>query len=276
MPRRLLVAAVAAVFLVSCTGSDDDDASPATTTPFVEATTTTLPSTPVVARILSPEPGSVQGTGGRGMVVVLSFTAKDASVLPADFRLGGALPAPAAQVAPGHNPAFPSLVVGLSTTPTAMGGPAANLANLFQIVSRAVQPDGSAQVTAVWTNPQATFGSDVDATLTAFTVAGTAPDTIPATQANLDVISNQAEVTFRVSSGDATAAGAPTSTTTTRPGATTTTTRAGATTTTTRSVATSTTVRPAATTVAPATTSRPATTTTVAATTSTTKFLGLF
>ena len=260
MPRRLLLTAVAAVLLASCTGSDDDDASTAPTRPFVEAvTTTTLPSTPVVARILSPEEGSVQGTGGQGMVVVLKFTAQDATVLPAEFRLGGALPGVA--INPGRNPAFPALVVGLSTTPTAMGGPAANLANLFQIVTRAVQADGSAQVTAVWTNPQAAFGSDVDATLTAFTVAGAAPDTIPETQANLDVISNLAEVTFRISAGGATAAviASPTTTSSTRPGATTTT-RAGATTTTTRPT----------TTVAPTTTTRPATTTTRAPATSTT------
>jgi hypothetical protein len=261
MPRRLLVAVAAAVLLASCTGSDGDGALPRTTTPLEVATTTTLPSTPVVASILSPEEGSVQGTGGQGMVVVLRFTAKDASVLPAEFRLGGALPG--AAVAPGHNPAFPALVVGLSTTPTAMGGPAANLANLFQIVTRAVQADGSAQVTAVWTNPQATFGSDVDATLVAFTVAGTAPDTIPGTQANLDVISNPAEVTFRLSAGGATAAvPIPSTTTSTRPGATTTT----------RPAATTTTVRPV--TVAPTTTA-PATTTTVPATTSTTACIPL-
>ena len=260
MPRMLL-AVLAALLLASCSGSDDDRSTPTTAADIFEPTTTSsVPSTPVVAKILSPEPGSVQGTGGRGMVVVLSFTAKDATVLPADFRLGGALPAPAPAAAPGHNPAFPGLVVGLSTTPTSMGGPATNLANLFQIVTRAVQADGSAQVTAVWTNPQAVFGSEVDATLVAFTVAGTAPDTIPTSQANLDVNSNPAEVTFRVSGGDPgpTGAAGPT-TTSTRPGATTTT----------RSGATTTTVRPT-TTVAPTTTTRPATTTTRAPATTTT------
>ena len=259
MPR-LLVAALAALLLASCSGSDDERSTPTTANFFESTTTSSVPSTPVVAKVLSPEPGSVQGTGGRGMVVVLSFTAKDAAVLPADFRLGGALPAPAPAAAPGHNPAFPGLVVGLSTTPSSMGGPATNLANLFQIVTRAVQADGSAQVTAVWTNPQAVFGSEVDATLVAFTVTGTAPDAIPTSQANLDVISNPAEVTFRVSGGDPGPAGAAGPTTTsTVPRSTTTTVRP-----------TTTTTRPGATTVASTTTTRPATTTTRAPTTSST------
>ena len=201
------------------------------------------------------------------MVVALSFTARDATVLPAEFRIGGALPAPAPAAKPGRNPAFPGLVVGLSTTGTSLGGPSANLANLFQIVSPSLQLDGSIHVTAVWTNTQVDFGSDVETTLTAYTVAGAAPDTVPATQANIDVISNNVEVTFRVSpvtdpAAAAAAAAAQASSTTTVAGATTTTVRS------------TTTTRGATTTLAPATTA--ATTTTVPATTTTTKFLGLF
>jgi len=257
MFRRLGALAAIALVAVSCSDGGDSTV-PTTAPPVIETTTTSLlPTTPVVARVLSPERGTVQGSAGRGMVVVLSFTARDASVLQATYR------APGAATRPGHNPAFPGLVVALSTTGAALGGPSANLANLFQIVSPSLQLDGSLQITAVWTNTSADFGSDVDASLVAFAVAGTAPDTVPETQANLDVISNPAEVAFRMSplTGPGVAAGTSTSSTTVA-GASTSTTRP-ATTTTTRPVATST------------TTTRPPTTT-VPPTTSTTKFLGLF
>lgn len=250
MLRRLVIAGLAAALLVSCSSGKNDSSTP-TTFPLYDTTTTSaLPTTPVIARILSPERGSVQGSGGRGMVIALTFTARDPSVLPADYRFGGALPAPAAQAKVGANPAFPGLVVGLSTTSSALGGPSANLANLFQIVSPSVQLDGSKQVTAVWTNGSPDFGSDVDVTLVAFVLAGAAPDVIPESQANLDVVSNPLEVSFRVSpaTGAPTAATTPTvagATTTTVKGATTTTVKptttvAGATTTTTRAATTTT------------------------------------
>lgn len=263
----MLMAGLVAILMSAC-DSGGDDASTTTTFPSFDTTSTSfLPTTPVVGRALSPAPASVQGQGGRGMVVHLLFTARDASALPAQFRLGGALPAPAPAARPGHNPAFPGLVVGLTSTGSALGGPSANLANLFQLVSPASQLDGSVQVSAVWTNASADFGTDIDTTLVAYVVSGTAPDTIPETQANIDVISNTVEVTFRLGSGAAgtatTVAGAGTTTSTVR----------GATTTSVRP--TTTTTRPATTTAAP-TTSRPATTTTVrATTTSCTIFLGL-
>lgn len=266
MLRRLVIAGLAAALLVSCTSGGKAASSPPTTLLLETTTSSVLSTAPVAARVLSPERSSVQGSGGRGMVVMLNFTARDAGVLPAEFRFGGALPAPAAAVKPGHNPAFAGLVVGLSTTGTALGGPATNLANLFQVVSPARQLDGSMQVSAVWTNAQADFGSDVDATLVVFVVSGTAPDVIPPTQANLDVISNPVEVTFRVSGAADTPAAAPAA-----GGASTTTTSRGATTT---SVKASTTTTKAATptTAAPTTTTRP--TTTTVPTTTTTNFLG--
>jgi hypothetical protein len=265
----MVMTGLLAILMGACS-SGGDDASTTTTFPSFDTTSTSfLPTTPVVGRALSPAPASVQGQGGRGMVVHLQFTARDASVLPAQFRLGGALPAPAPAARPGHNPAFPGLVVGLTTTGTALGGPSANLANLFQLVSPASQLDGSVQVSAVWTNASPDFGTDIDTTLVAYVVSGTAPDTIPATQANIDVISNTVEVTFRLGSGEAGAptvgaGGATTTSTSTARGATTTSVRP-----------TTTTTRPATTTAAP-TTTRPATTTTVrATTTSCTLLLGL-
>lgn len=230
---------------------------------FDGTSTTLVPTTPVVATVLSPEPASVQGAGGRGMVVALKFSAKDPTVLPAEFRLGGALPAPAPAAKPGHNPAFPGLVVGLSSTGTALGGPSVNLANLFQVVSPSLQLDGSREVSAIWTNSAVDFGSDIDTALTAYVVAGTAPDTIPPDTTTLDVLSNTVEITFHIGGAADSlatpAVGTPTSTTSTTPGATATT-RAGATTTT-RAGATTTTARPATTTTQ-ATTTVPAPTTT--------------
>lgn len=265
MLRRLLLAGLATALLASCSSGGDDQSS-ATTTPFFfdGSTTTLLPTTPVVGRALSPEGASVQGAGGRGMVVALKFTAKDPTVLPAQFRLGGALPAPAPAAKPGHNPAFPGLVVGLSSTGSALGGPSVNLANLFQVISPSLQLDGSREVTAVWTNSAVEFGTDVDTTLTAYVVAGTAPDTIPPAQASADVLSNTVEVTFHIGGaeeGVTIGPGAPTSTSSTVAGATTTT-RAGATTTT-RAGATTTTVRAVTTTTrAPTTTVPPSSSTT--------------
>lgn len=264
MLRRVVPALLAAVVLASCT-SGDDSSSSTSTVPLVDTTTSVIPNTPVRATLLSPDNGSVQGSGGRGMVVVLKFTTRDPSLLPAQFRFGGALPGTAPK--PGANPAFAGLVVGLSTTPTALGGPSANLANLFQVVSPATQLDGSVQVTAIWTNDRAEFGSDVDATLAAFVLSGTAPDVIPPSQANLDVISNPIEVSFRVSAATDESASASVATTAPGAGATTTTVK-GATTTSTK--ATTTTARPATTLPATTTTVPPTTTTTLPPTTTTT------
>jgi len=270
MVRRLFLTGLAAILLVGCS-SGKEGSSPASTFPLFDTTSTSvLPSTPVVGRALSPAPASVQGRAGRGMLVHLVFTARDASALPAEFRLGGALPSPSPAARPGHNPAFPGLVVRLSSTGSALGGPSANLANLFQVVSPSSQLDGSVQVSAVWTNASADFGTDIDTTLTAFVVSGTAPDTVPETQANIDVISNTVEVTFRIGSGDAgtPALGAGAGTTTSTPS-----TAGGPTTTSVRP--TTTTVRPTSTTGAPAPATTRATTTTAPATTTTTRFLGL-
>ena len=262
MLRRLVIAGLVAVLLTACTS--DEAAPPAPTFAGLDTTTTSaLPTTPVIGRVLSPEKGSVQGNGGRGMVVALTFTARDASALSAQFR--GALSPAAAAAKPGHNPAFPGLVVGLSSTGTALGGPSANLANLFQIVSPAVQLDGSMQVSTVWVNAQPDFGTDVDTTLTAFVVSGTAPDVIPPSQANIDVISNPVEVTFRVSgTGGAAAVAGETPTTTATPGATTTTLRSSTATT-----------RPVSTPAPTAATTRPAPATTAPPTTTTTLLLGI-
>ncbi|GAC1532687.1 MAG: hypothetical protein NVS3B12_10920 [Acidimicrobiales bacterium] len=146
----------------------------------------------------SPEKGSIQGIGGKGLIVDLAFKAADAATLPGSFRLGGALPDPASPVKPGHNPAFPGLVVTLSTTAAANGGAPANLANLFQIVSTSKQTDGTTEVWATWTNAKPGFGIDVDSQLDAYTVAGDAPDMVPADRSSLTLTSNVITVPFHI------------------------------------------------------------------------------
>lgn len=266
MRLRLALAALAVVLLTACS-SDKKAASPSPTSQLSQDTTTTLPATPVQIRITSPEAGSVQGSNGKGMVVVLTFTAVDPAALPAQFRVGGELPSGGTK--PGHNPAFPGLVVGTTTTGAALGGPAANLANLFQIVSPSRQPDGSMKVTAVWTNTQAVFGSDSDVTLGVVTVSGTAPDLIPQPLTDLAINSNVASVVFHLSAAEAGAAVGAGTTTSTAPKTSTTT---GRTTTTVRGATTTTVARSTTSSIRPSTTSstvRPAATTT-------TKLLGIF
>ncbi len=270
MRHRLAIAALAVVLLAACS-SGKKAASPSTTLPATELTTTTIATTPVIARILSPEAGSVQGSAGKGMVIVLEFTAVGPAALPAQFRVGGELPAPATGAKPGHNPAFPGLVVGTTTTGAALGGPAANLANLFQIVSPSKQPDGSMKVTAVWTNTEAAFGTDADVTLGVVTVSGTAPDLIPQPLTDLAINSNVASVVFHLSAADA-GATVPVATggsTTTAPRTSTTVARS-ATTTVPRGATTSTGPRSTTSTTRPSNTS-----TTVQATTTTTRLLGI-
>lgn len=268
---RLRALAVAALVVLAGCSSDNKTAAPEPDPAPVE-TPVTVPETPVVITMVSPEMGSVQGSGGRGMVVVLTLTARDPNALPAQFRLGGELPPNPASAKPGRNPAIPGLVVGTTTTGPALGGPAANLANLFQIVSPAPQPDGSVKVTAIWTNTQAVFGSDSDVTLGAVTVSGTAPDTIPDPLSSLPINSNLAFSTFRISA--ATTPAIEASSTTSTPAATSTTVRRNTPTTSRPAANTTTTatVAPTTTTTRPA----PVITTTVPPTTATTRFLGLF
>lgn len=128
----------------------------------------------------------------------LAFKSSDPAALPGSFRLGGALPAPAMPVKPGHNPAFPGLIVTLSTTAAANGGPTENLANLFQIISTSKQADGSTEVWATWTNAKPGFGIDVDSQLDVYTVSGDAPDTVPAGGPMAALSSNVVTVAFHV------------------------------------------------------------------------------
>ncbi|GAC1305297.1 MAG: hypothetical protein NVSMB16_00780 [Acidimicrobiales bacterium] len=205
--------AVGVLVLSGCGNSASKSAATATTTAPQAAPPAAAPPTKVVGTAFSPEKGSIQGVSGKGLVVDLAFKAADATVLPGSFRLGGALPDPAAPVKPGHNPAFPGLVVTLSTTVAANGGAPANLANLFQIVSTSKQADGTTEVWATWTNAKPGFGIDVDSQLDAYTVSGDAPDMVPADRASLTLTSNVITVPFHVAGPKP----SPTTTTTAAP-----------------------------------------------------------
>ncbi len=60
--------------------------------------------------MFSPERDSIRGVSGSGMVVDVAFRSKNPARLAGRFRLGGALPDPAAPVKPGRLDALPGLV----------------------------------------------------------------------------------------------------------------------------------------------------------------------
>jgi hypothetical protein len=230
MRRFLVLSTTAALVLAAC--SSGGSKKPAT----ASTTTSTTSATAVTGQAFSPEPSSVQGTCGVGMVVDLAFKSKDASLLKVGFRA-------ISPGRPGRNAVFPSLAVTLSTTDTALGGPQANLADLFQIVSISQQADGSTQAWATWTNPAARFGVDVDSVLEAYVLRGDAPATLPADHTGLDLVSNVIHTAFHVGGPGCTttsssSSSVPGASTTTRPTTATTrlttTTKATTTTTTTK------------------------------------------
>ena len=108
--RRLLVyTLVASLALAACSSGGSKKKAAA------KSTTSTTSSHPVTGQVFSPEPDSIQGTGGTGILVDLAFKARDASLLKATPRTAGG-------TKPGRNSAFPGLVVVLSTTADSIGG----------------------------------------------------------------------------------------------------------------------------------------------------------
>ena len=207
MKRMLVLTLVAALALAACSSSKKKNASSSSS-----STSSTAPSTRVVGKAYSPEEGSTQGVNGAGIVIDLAFKSKEPGLLPATVRAATA-------GKPGRNANFPGLVVTLSTTAASLGGPEANLADLFQIISVSKQSDGSTEVWATWVNGKASFGLDVDSTLEAYVVDGDAPATAPTDRTGLNVVSNIVTVQFHVSgaapgsSTSSTSAGGVTSTT---------------------------------------------------------------
>jgi hypothetical protein len=231
MKRFMVLPVVAGLVLAACSsgGSKKNTAA--------NSTTSSSAATVVTVQAFSPEANSVQGVCGNGIVIDLSIRAKDPNLLKSGIR--------AAQPGqPGRNPIYQNLVVTLSTTEPALGGPQANIAGLFQIVSVSQQSDGSGEIWATWVNGQPRFGVDLDSVLDAYVVSDPAPATVPADRTGLNVVSNLVHVPFHV-------AGAVGNT----PCAQTSTTAAGATSTTGRTTTTARTTTSKATTTTHATTS---------------------
>jgi hypothetical protein len=128
---------------------------------------------------ITPQAGDTAGAGGAFNVDValLAQNAKGNSELSAanGYQPGLNLP-PATTFGPGMpDPDAPGLVVTLSTTPQAAGGPNANLAGVFQL-NAVARSHGLTRVFNDWeVGSPGFFGKNTQATLTAYVVKGTAP-----------------------------------------------------------------------------------------------------
>jgi predicted lipoprotein with Yx(FWY)xxD motif len=139
---------------------------------------------PVRLKMITPTAGEKAGAGG-AFNVALSLQARNAAgnrLLSAANGYAPFFNQPGSPTfGPGmKDPGAPGLVVTLSSTPAAAGGPNANLAGVFQLntISRR---HGLIRTLNDWqvTSP-GFFGKGRKATLTAYIVRGTAPGTVPA------------------------------------------------------------------------------------------------
>ena len=146
---------------------------------------------------VTPGPGDVAGAGGVFNIdlALLARNAKGNSELSAANGYK-----PGINLTPGigkPDPFAPGLVVLLSTTPQAAGGPHANLAGVFQLTDVA-RSHGLAQVFADWeVGKPGAFGTNVRTTLTAYVVKGTAPGVVTG---SAKAISNVVRETFTIGS----------------------------------------------------------------------------
>src|SRR5947209_20466932 len=184
MQRFMVLTVAAAMVLAACSSGGSKKKAASSTTSSTAATAATV-------QVFSPEANSIQGVCGNGIVVDLAIRSRDSNLLKAAVR-----PAQPGQF--GRNPAYQNLVVTLSTTEPGLGGPQANIAGLFQIVSVSQQSDGSGEVWATWVNGQTHWGVDVDSVLDAYVLADPAPPTVPADRSGLNVVSNLVHVPFHV------------------------------------------------------------------------------
>ena len=149
--------------------------------------------------VTNPRPGDISGTGGDFIVNVkstaLNATGNQELSAGNGYRPGLNLP-PAATFGPGMpDPDAPGLVVTLSTTPAAAGGPNANLAGVFQLNSVA-NHHGFTRVINDWeVGVPGFFGKNKQATLTAYLVSGTAPGIVTGHE---KPISNVVHETFTI------------------------------------------------------------------------------
>jgi hypothetical protein len=154
---------------------------------------------PVRLVVNNPQPHDIAGKNG-DFTVLVTATAVNASgnrLLSAanGYRPGLNLP-PANTFGPGKpDPNAPGLVVTLSTTPVAAGGPRANLAGVFQL-NTVTRHSGMQRVINDWeVGVPGFFGRNVRATLTAYLVQGTAPGMVTGHEVP---ISNVVHETFTI------------------------------------------------------------------------------
>jgi hypothetical protein len=146
---------------------------------------------------VTPSPYDVDGAGGV-FNVDLAAVARSAygnrELSAANGYTPGILPSPPPGI--GHpDPFAPGLVVLLSSTPQAAGGPDANLAGVFQLTDVA-RSHGANEVFADWeVGKPGAFGKGTQVTLTAFIVSGTAPGIVSGLVTS---ISNVVRVTFTI------------------------------------------------------------------------------
>jgi predicted lipoprotein with Yx(FWY)xxD motif len=155
---------------------------------------------PVKVKVITPGAGDVAGAGGV-FNIDLSLQAQNARGNSLLSAANGYVPffnnVTAPTFGPGKiDPGAPGLVVTLSTTPAAAGGPQANLAGVFQL-NAVNRHNGLIQTYNDWqVGVPGFFGSNVPTTLTAYVVQGTAPGVIPA--GGLTPISNVVKQTFAI------------------------------------------------------------------------------
>jgi predicted lipoprotein with Yx(FWY)xxD motif len=157
-------------------------------------------ATPVKVSVITPQPGDTAGAGGV-FNIDLSLQASNAAGNQVLSAANGYIPffndVTAPTFGPGlPDPGAPGLVVTLSTTPAAAGGPQANLAGVFQL-NAVNRHHGLIQTFNDWqVGLPGFFGTNVPSTLTAYVVQGTAPGVIPA--GGLTPISNVVHETFTI------------------------------------------------------------------------------
>jgi predicted lipoprotein with Yx(FWY)xxD motif len=155
---------------------------------------------PVKLNVITPGPGDVAGAGG-AFNIDLSLQAQNAKGNQILSAANGYVPffndVTAPTFGPGKpDPGAPGLVVTLSTTPAPAGGPQANLAGVFQLNAVNLHA-GRIQTFNDWeVGSPGFFGTNVESTLTAYLVSGTAPGVIPA--GGLPPISNVVHETFTI------------------------------------------------------------------------------
>jgi hypothetical protein len=190
-PRALFTLGAIGILAAATTASASTGAAP--------SAGSSASTSPVHVTVLTPARSGVAGRNG-----VFNVDIK----LSADHSRGGPLSAAAGYrpflnspdsptFGPGKpDPGAPGLVVLLSTTPQAAGGPHANLAGVFQLnaVDRVNGQDRTFndwQVTA-----PGFFGKNVDAVLTVFVVTGRAPGVV--NMSRVHPISNVVHVPFHI------------------------------------------------------------------------------